>query len=402
MFTLETPEETPVKSQFQYLIVIEALGLLYGSSGRFLSPENLVGRSGTSFPPTAATLSGLFAASCQTQKRDISNLLLAGPFWGITDELLQSKNEQNFYVPTPRNYLVKDGKIKHKLTWTKYIDKQGEEFYGWQDGKNEPPNDKFESHTWLALNQWDNPKDVKKAPWKFLPHLHSRLELDERRVVRKKNDQSENQQQGSLFLENSVQINPDTCLVYLSSTELKDGWYRFGGEGHMVDVTCLDLAENIQHLLNRVIEKSFALITPAVWGSNRLSYREPIYLQKGDRQKYEQQNPESNERKVWSVDALLTERPLPFRYRLGNREHHESHQPKLLSRGRYAVPAGSVYVLKEPLNQSWQDWDDRWFPKEGPSLKRWGCGLALPLPSALNLFLTQVAYSNSQVNRQQS
>ncbi|MDJ0732557.1 MAG: hypothetical protein QNJ47_00485 [Nostocaceae cyanobacterium] len=29
-----------------------------------------------------------------------------------------------------------------------------------------------------------------------------------------------------------------TCLVYLSNTELKPGWYRFGGEGHMVDVRC--------------------------------------------------------------------------------------------------------------------------------------------------------------------
>lgn len=36
---------------FQYLILIQPLGFLYGSAGRFLSPENLVGRSGTSFPP---------------------------------------------------------------------------------------------------------------------------------------------------------------------------------------------------------------------------------------------------------------------------------------------------------------------------------------------------------------
>jgi hypothetical protein len=53
----------PPRPPFTHLIIIEPLGLLYGSAGRFLSPENLVGRSGTNFPPSAATLSGLFAAS---------------------------------------------------------------------------------------------------------------------------------------------------------------------------------------------------------------------------------------------------------------------------------------------------------------------------------------------------
>jgi CRISPR-associated protein Cmr3 len=383
MSTVEELQNNSAKSKdfhrppFKYLIAIEPLGLLYGSAGKFLSPENLVGRSGSYFPPSAATLSGLFAASYTDA--EIHDLLLAGPFWGITDEL--KPTEQNFYVPTPRNYLVKDGKIEAKLTWKKYKDKQDKESYGWRDGDKEPPNDKFESNTWLAINHWDEAKQVKKAPWKFLPHLHPRLELDERRVVRPKNDQEA--PQGSLFLENSVQMEPGTCLVYLSNTKLEPGWYRFGGEGHMVDVSCLDLAQNITTKINRTIENSFALITPAVWGSNRLSYREPVYLQKGDKQKYSKPDPESDEQKVWSVEALLTERPIPFRYRLGNRENQQRDQPKLLSRGRYAVPAGTVYVLKEPINQPWQEWPDEWFPKEGPSLKRWGCGLALPLPSAI-------------------
>ncbi|MEH1786645.1 type III-B CRISPR module-associated Cmr3 family protein [Nostoc sp.] len=362
------------RPQFKYLIVIEPLGFLYGSAGKFLSPENLVGRSGSSFPPSAATLSGLFAAS--HKDTEIRDLLLAGPFWAVTDELKES--EQNFYVPTPRNYLAKDGEIKHKLTLVfQYTDEKGQNIYYWLDEKNESPVDKFEGNTWLAINQWDKPKQVKKAPWKFLPHLHPRLELDERRVVR----QNENQEvpQGSLFLENSVQMEPDTCLVYLSNTELESGWYRFGGEGHTVDVRCEAIADPILNLLNMPVGNSFALITPAVWGSNRLSYREPVYLQKGDRQKYTQDNPESNDQKVWSVEALLTERPIPYRYRLGNRDNQQHNQPKLLSRGRYAVPAGSVYVVKQPINLTWQEWPDDWFPKEGPSLKRWGCGLALPL-----------------------
>jgi CRISPR-associated protein Cmr3 len=161
--------------------------------------------------------------------------------------------------------------------------------------------------------------------------------------------------------------------VYLSNLAIASGWYRFGGEGHMVDVTCVDVGEVVQELLQQSIDRCFALITPAVWGSNRLSYREPILCNS------------SVDARVWSVETMLTERPSPFRYRLGNRideqknDVHQSYEPKLLSRGRYAVPAGTVYVLKEPLGQAWQDWAPDWFPKEGPSLKRWGCGLALPL-----------------------
>jgi CRISPR-associated protein Cmr3 len=88
---------------FQYLIVIEPLGLLYGSAGRFLSPENLVGRSGVSFPPSAATLSGLFASAYQEDMKfdQLQSLQLAGPFWGKSDK------PQNFHVPTPFNCLVK-------------------------------------------------------------------------------------------------------------------------------------------------------------------------------------------------------------------------------------------------------------------------------------------------------
>jgi CRISPR-associated protein Cmr3 len=385
MSPIETAENTPAKSPvsprppFEYIIIIEPLGLLYGSAGKFLSPENLVGRSGSYFPPSAATLSGLFAAAYNDT--DIQDLLLAGPFWGKADEL--TPHTQNFYVPTPHNYLIKDGEIKYILTWKNNL---------WRDENNEAFNDKYESNTWLAITQWDKPKEVKKAPWKFLPHLHPRLELDERRVLTKKDNQEE--PEGSLFLENSVQMEPGTCLVYLSNTKLEPGWYRFGGEGHLVDVRCEKISPFLAEIFHVKVGKSFALITPAVWGSNRLSYREPVYLHKGDSKKYPQQNPESNAQKVWTVEALLTERPIPFRYRLGNHKNYqpqdEQHKkpPKLLSRGRYAVPAGTVYVVKELeglTDTSWQYWDEKWFPKEGPSFKRWGCGLALPLPNACSV-----------------
>jgi hypothetical protein len=32
---------------------------------------------------------------------------------------------------------------------------------------------------------------------------------------------------------------------------------------------------------------------------------------------------------------------------------------------------------------AWYDWPLEWFPREGPYLNRWGCGLALALPQAI-------------------
>lgn len=358
--TSEESKDIPPRYPFTHLIIIEPLGLLYGSSGRFLSPENLVGRSGSNFPPSSATVSGLFAAS-QDENADIRDLMLAGPFWGNVDEL--TSEEQNFYVPTPNNYLVKDKEIVDKLTWSSKEKK-------WLNKDSKAPFDKYDSNTWLAINQWNNPQKIKKSPWKFLAHLHPRLELEERHVIRN------SEEQGSLFLENSVQMETGKCLVYLSNTELKNGWYRFGGEGHMVDVRCEPLSQSLSKLLNKPIENKFALITPAVWGSNRLSKRVPVCLEKRDKTFYPQEEPipENQEKNVWELEALFTARPIPFRYRLGGKG-----DTKLLSRGRYAVPAGTVYILEKPINQPWQKWNVDWFPKEGPSLKRWGCGLALPL-----------------------
>lgn len=364
---------------FKHLIVIEPLGLLYGSAGRFLSPENLVGRSGTSFPPSAATVAGLFAVTYgkDWMKQEQTEFYLAGPFWAKSDDV------QNFYVPTPRNYLVKNDKIQHKLNWKVHPKSQE---HCWLNEKDESPNDKFETGTWLPINDWDNPQEVKKVPWEFLPHLHPRLQEDSRHVDTESD-------RGSLFLENAIQLDPDVCLVYLTSHALPESWYRFGGEGHMVNITCLKLTNPIAtQLLEDPVGQYFALITPAIWGSNRLSYREPHYLKKGDASRHTLEKTDSDLQIVqeWNNAAILTERPIPFRYRLGDHKDekdgsiHKSHQPKRLSRGRYAVPAGSVYVLKQPLDTSWQAWDEDWFPKEGPSLKQFGCGLALPLPTTIS------------------
>lgn len=324
-----------------FLITIEPLGFLYGSAGRFLSPENLVGRSGTSFPPSAATVSGLYAIHYDTDS--LQSLIVAGPFWSYQDQ------PQDFRVPIPYNYLVKNQQIQHQLVWN------GQK---WKTENGTPPTGKFDKGGgWIPISQWDAPQQVESDPWKYLPHLHPRLQTSQRKV-------EASSDRGSLFLENAVQLHPDTCLVYLSNLPLDNGWYRFGGEGHFVNLRCVKLDRKVRTLLQQPPGQCFALITPAVWGSNRYSYRFPIV---------------SHQQEVtpaWSMDTLLTERPQTFRYRLGGEG-----QTKRLSRGRYAVPAGSVYVLSDPLIEPWENWKESWFPKEAYSYKRWGCGLCLPLQS---------------------
>jgi CRISPR-associated protein Cmr3 len=412
------PSHPSPNAEFTQLIIIEPLGLLYGSAGRFLSPENLVGRSGTSFPPSAAALSGLFAAVEGKENMRRDDFFLAGPFWAKNHSLAAM---QNFYVPTPFNCLVKPGEltINCQMTWhpgpceiwcdevskpmtwptgvwAVWSVEQAKQGKGcWQT----PPNAKFQKGTWIAISDWEklnNPATVcdleqiklETNPWRFLPHLHPYLKADERHV-------DTDRERGSLFLENGVQLDPDTCLIYLSNTEIKDGWYRLGGEGHLVQVTCKSLGERLSGLLRQDLGNAFALITSAVWGSNRLSYQSPRSLAKGDAARYklpeidsDLQPSDGQTPQPWHLQALLTERPIPFRYRLGNHKDqqgndiHKPNQPKLLSRGRYAVPAGTVYVTREAL-PAWSEWPLDWFPQEGPSLKRFGCGLALPLPGAL-------------------
>ena len=371
-------------TRFQYLITIKPLGLLYGSAGRFLSPDNLVGISGNSFPPSAATLSGIFAANCDEEQ--LSSLQLAGAFWA------KDSNLRDFYVPTPMNCLVKDGTITNLLSWHQEKkqwlsaiprrQQQGESNEDYAKDKYKPKNDKYQKGTWIELSDWNKlkspetevyaedykgfPKVVTETPWKFLPHLHPRLMEDERRV------DTENPDKGSLFLENSVQMTPDVSLIYLSNLEIEAGWYRFGGEGHLVEINSIPFDETLSELFQQDVGKTFATITPAIWGSNRLSCREPR-ARKSDRSAWYPDYPSDR------IKPILTQRPTPMRYRLGDHpDGQQPEQPKRLSRGRYAVPPGSVYVVDKPL-PNWQSWSDDWFPHEGYSFKRWGCGLALPL-----------------------
>ena len=317
---------------FKYLISINPLGFMYGSAGAFLSPENLVGRSGAKFPPEAATLSGLIFSInkineqySQTELRD--NLYVTGPFWA------KSNNKQNFFVPIP---------------WHKIIAKKG--FGEWKiengEWQLEKSIDKPEpDYRWQTIESWKTSakglKDTADNPWKFVSFLHPKIQTTQRCT----------EDTNGLFLENSVQIPDDVCLVYLSNYPIENGWYKFGGENHIVEISCDKLNPRIIDILNQKVSKSFALITPGIWGSNRISHRQPQH----------NNFPETIQ--------MLTDKPVPYRFR----------SQGTLGRGRYAVPAGSVYVLKEPINNSWWEWDEKWFPKEGFSLKKMGCGLCLPI-----------------------
>ncbi len=357
---------------FQFLIIIQPLGLMYGSAGAFLSPENLVGRSGTKFPPDATTLSGLLFSANKEQKfashdKLTEKLRVAGPFWAFVDA------EEDFYVPLPRHKVIgKDNYDEWTIKNYKWCLKSERENSAQEEEKKKEESE----YRWLRIDYWDAPAEtiysdrtaehssVAENPWKMAPFLHPQLKKDERHVLSKK----------GLFLENAVQMQEDTCLVYLSNYPLEEGWYQFGGEGHMVEVKSIPLRDDsrILRLLQDPIQKAFALITPGVWGSNQLSYRYPKH---------------SKER-VFAEDnnkiMMLTDKAAPYRYRIGYGDKPEKQQefrkrdPGRLSRGRYAVPSGSVYVLREPLKESWWNFPKDWFPEKG-LLQKFGCGLCLPI-----------------------
>jgi CRISPR-associated protein Cmr3 len=107
---------------------------------------------------------------------------------------------------------VAKGEITHRLAWHPHPQslshqeegEQEEESGQWQTESGASPTGKFEKSSWIAINQWHQPQQVQKDPWDYLPHLHPRLQLDQRKV-------DADSDQGSLFLENAVQLNPITA-----------------------------------------------------------------------------------------------------------------------------------------------------------------------------------------------
>jgi len=343
------------------------LGFLYGSSGAFLSPENLVGRSGAKFPPDAATLSGLFLSTnlekqfFKDHQKLKEDLTIAGSFWA-TDKNFQHGN-QDFYVPIPRSLIIDKNK-------TDQWEIRGEKWHRPKKDENIEA-----TYHWQTITTWGQPiesirkQGVADVPWSFVPMLHPTLDINQRHVRTPQDDND----RGSLFLENAVQMREDSFLVYLSTHLIPDGWYRFGGESHLAEITSQPISQKILKILNKEIERKFSLICPAVWGTNNLSYRYPKMLS------FSNKRPE-----------MLTDRPIPFRPRTvkGN---DPKQRTNALAIGRYAVPAGTVYVLKDPLEDQYNTWWKfplEWFPdsdNKKPTdqrplpLKHLGCGLCLPI-----------------------
>jgi CRISPR-associated protein Cmr3 len=358
---------------FHYLITLTPLGLLYGSAGGFLSPENLVGRSQAKFPPDSGAFAGLLLDAKQRSHQDIDKkkLTVAGPFW--THDDLWAGRDRDFFVPLPR---------------TKVVGKQPGDFDTWRFDRNANPEtgrvwkrdpkkeDLQSDYTWVQLHNWESKAqdlnrdgargtNVRQAPWTFVPMLHPWMKADERCV----------QETGGLFLEQAVRMDDGVRLVYASTEALADGWYKFGGENHLVETECVEIDEThkLNALLSQEIGDSFAIVTPAIWGSNRRSLRHP-------HDGCDTARPEAPPLSPFPYRALLTDKPVPFRFRSGGQDRSDGQErPGRLGRGRYAIKAGSVYVLSEARSDNWWQWE-RWFPREGFSLQRLGCGLALPMP----------------------
>jgi CRISPR-associated protein Cmr3 len=338
---------------FQHLISLEPLGLLYGSSGRFLSAENLTGLAGEHFPPDSPAFAGLVAG--QLSRDRVRDLHTAGPFWFRLDE-----DELDPRLPAPLTLLQKaGGTVAARLTWQP-------DAGAWQPDSDCGP--KPATGGWVRLSQWGQWSSpdlkVEANPWQATPHLHPRLEEDQRVSA----------QEAALFLELAIALEPGVALAYLSSEAIPEGCYRFGGEGHLVQLRCHPIPAPLVGLLESPqgfsADQPLALVTPAVWGSRKLSMREPLDTARTPAThpwRAHQQGP-----------AILTDRPRPWRFRLGRGAGGQA--SRRLSRGRWCLPAGSCYALPEGLHlPAWAGWPESWFPSEGFSFRHFGTGLALPL-----------------------
>jgi CRISPR-associated protein Cmr3 len=232
---------------------------------------------------------------------------------------------------------------------------------------------KAPSGGWIALKDWalvGQPGEkitIHDNPWRAVPHLHPRLQDDQRISA------GAAEGEGSLFLEYGVSLRSDVALAYLSSHAIESGVYRFGGEGHLVQLRSQPIPSLLQTLLSQPLSAPFALITPGVWGGPKLSLREPI------------DTTVPNGKFPWhrhgQAPGILTDKPRPWRHRLGvgSPKPGEPEGRRRLSRGRWAVTAGSCYQLSGDPLEPWSQWHESWFPKEGFSFKQLGTALALPV-----------------------
>ncbi len=347
---------------FAHLVLLEPLGLLYGSLGRLLSPQALTGRASEHFPPDSPALSGLLAT--RLDRRQVWDLHTAGPFWLDPDEGLM--------VPAPLTLLQEtagdSGRYsERRLEWN--ANEADPIPSGWRPSDGDELPRKAPSGGWIALKDWalvGQPGEkitIHDNPWRAVPHLHPRLQ-DEQRI---------SAGEGALFLEYGVALRSDVALAYLSSHAIESGVYRFGGEGHLVQLRSQPIPSLLQTLLSQPLSAPFALITPGVWGGPKLSLREPI------------DTTVPNGKFPWhrhgQAPGILTDKPRPWRHRLGvgSPKPVEPEGRRRLSRGRWAVTAGSCYQLSGDPLEPWSQWHESWFPKEGFCFKQLGTALALPV-----------------------
>lgn len=354
---------------FQCIVLIEPLGLLYGSSGRLLSPEVLTGQASEHFPPDSPAVAGLLAS--QLSRADVEHLFTAGPFWWSGCEDLM--------VPAPMLLLQEEGgatgrQSRDRLTWQESNAEQ--QWTGWWHQAWADQQGKRQNGGWIRLVDWPHPANpdrpakviaIHDDPWQAIPHLHPKLRDNERVSAL----------EGALFLEYGVALPPMVRLAYLSSHPIPDGTVRFGGEGHLARLSCVEIPPLLGTLLAQELKAPFALITPGLWGGPKLSIREPIdtTIPRGH----------FPWRREGKPPGILTERPRPWRYRLGAGSRDPSPWPgerpakRRLSRGRWALPAGSCYQVAGAPLQPWAEWPEKWFPKEGFSFKQLGTALSLPI-----------------------
>ncbi|MEB3827777.1 hypothetical protein [Phormidium sp. CCY1219] len=154
---------------FEYQIKIRPLGAMYGSTGGFLSPENLVGRSGAKFPPDAATLAGLFFSAHYrnpTVKQELKEqLYVTGLFWA------EQGTPNKIMVPIPWTIVIGEkSRDRWEIQW-----ENGELIWHQQTPELDP------DYTWQSITNWDDitaifkNRESGKPPWTFAPCLHPQM-----------------------------------------------------------------------------------------------------------------------------------------------------------------------------------------------------------------------------------
>ena len=144
---------------------------------------------------------------------------------------------------------------------------------------------------------------VEANPWTAVPHLHPRLEDDQRISA----------QEEALFLELAMALEPGVALAYLSSVALTEGRYRFGGRGIWWSCAAIQSRRGCW----------ICCRPPGIWPGAALGADHPGGV--GLAQAVDARTPRCRRTPAnhpWRVNqqgpGILTDRPRPWRFRLGS------------------------------------------------------------------------------------